>query len=162
MRARISIIAALGKNTRVIGKENSLPWYIPDDLKRFKALTTGHPIIMGRKTFESIGKALPNRTSIVITNTTEYAKEDIVVVHSLTEALEKASAIEDEEIFVIGGAQIYQQALPFADKLYLTIINEEKPGDVFFPEYKPLFTKKVFEEKRESNGLSYAWVDLER
>lgn len=162
MNPKISIIAALGKNTRVIGNNNSLPWYISDDLKRFKKLTTGHPIIMGRKTFESIGKALPDRTNIVITNNTKYAREDILTVHSLDEALEEARAIESEEIFVIGGAQIYEQALPLADRLYLTIIDEEKDGDVFFPEYEHLFTTKVFEEKHESDNISYTWINLKR
>ena len=156
----IIIVAAIGRN-REIGSGNQLLWHIPDDLKRFKALTLGHPVIMGRKTFESIGKVLPGRTNIVITRDTSWKFEGATVAHSLAEALEQARKI-DSEICIIGGAQLYEQSLPFADKLSLTLIDDEKPADTFFPEYEYLFTKKVFEEKREWNGLKYRWADLER
>ncbi len=153
----ISIIAALGKN-RVLGKDNELLWRIPDDLKRFKELTTGHPIIMGSKTYESIGKPLPNRTNIVLTKDSDYEAPGTIVVHSLEEAFEKA---ENEEIFVIGGGQIYALALPYADKLYLTLIDDKKEGDTFFPDYSA-FTKKTHVENRVFEGINYSWVNFER
>lgn len=151
-KPKISIVAAIGRR-RELGRGNELLWHIPDDLKRFKALTTGHPIIMGRKTFESIGKPLPGRHNIVITRG-DWAHEGATVAHSLEEALEKAG----EDAFVIGGSQIYEQALPFCDTLYLTLIDDEKPADAFFPEYEGMF-KEIRREEREWNGLKYAWVD---
>ncbi len=122
----------------------------------------GHPIIMGRKTHESIGKPLPGRTNIVITRDKNYRSEGCVIVNSLEEALEKAREVEKEEIFIFGGAQIYKQALSLADRLYLTLIDDEKPGDAYFPAYEHVFTKKLAEESGEYNGLKYKWVDLER
>ena len=150
----------------VIGRQDKLMWPIPEDLKRFKRLTMGHPVIMGRKTFESIlqslGKPLPGRTNIVVTRDQSYTPEGAVVVHSLEEALQKAGGVDQKEIFIGGGAQIYEQALPLADRLYLTLIDDEKPGDAYFPPYEHLFTKKLAEEIGEHNGLKYTWVDLER
>ncbi|TSC68262.1 MAG: dihydrofolate reductase [Parcubacteria group bacterium Gr01-1014_56] len=164
-KPRISIIVSIGKNG-VIGRSDKLMWPIPEDLKRFKELTMGHPVIMGRKTFESIltslGKPLPGRTTIVITRDKKYQPSGAVVTHSLEEALAKAREIESGEIFIGGGAQIYEQALPFVDKLYLTLIDDEKEGDAYFPEYKHLFTKKIKEEVHEHNGLKYRFVDLEK
>lgn len=161
------MIVAIGKG-RALGIKNGLLWHIPDDLKRFKTLTTGHPVIMGRVTFESIikilGKPLPNRTSIVVTrSSTSLGVNDpnVMYVNSLDEALARAKEL-DEEIFVIGGAQIYEQALPLTDKLYLTLIDDEKEADAYFPEYEHLFTKIISEESREHEGLKYKWVDLER
>jgi len=169
MAAKISIVVALGrdgKNNHVIGHGNDLLWHIPDDLKRFKRLTLGHPIIMGRKTFESIlaslGKPLPGRTNIVVTRDLAWAHDGVLVAHSLEEAFEKARSLDQEEIHIGGGAQIYEQALPFVDKLYLTLIDDEREGDTFFPPYEHLFTKKVFEEEHVWNGLKYRWVDLEK
>ncbi len=156
----VSIIAAIGTG-RTLGKSNDLLWRIPDDLKRFRALTTGHPIVMGRKTFESIGKPLPNRTSIVVTRDTSWQHEGVVVASSIVEALEKAKAI-DSEVFIIGGGQIYEQALPFADRLQLTLIEAAKDADIYFPAYEDTFTKVTFHEDREHEGLKYKWVDLER
>lgn len=156
----ISIVAAIGRN-REIGHGNELLWRIPDDLKRFKTLTSGHPVIMGRKTFESIGKPLPGRTNIVITRDSSWQAEGVKIAHSLEEAIGIASVI-DPEIFIMGGAQIYEAALPHTDKLYLTLIDDTKDGDTFFPPYEHLFTKKVFEEKREWNGLKYMWINLKR
>lgn len=150
-KPKISIVAAMGKN-RELGNGNKLLWPIPDDLKRFKALTTGHPVIMGRKTFESIGKPLPNRTNLVVSRSSL----------SLEEAVEKARAIESEEIFIIGGAQIYEQALPFIDRLYLTLIDAEQEADAFFPAYEDMFTKIIFHEHRDFDGLKYRWVDFDR
>lgn len=157
-------IAAIGNN-RELGKGNELLWHIPDDLKRFKELSSGHPIILGRKTFESIvailGKPLPGRTNIVVTRDSHWNFESVVTAGSVEEAIEKAkSAPGSEEIIIGGGAQIYAQALPFTDKLYVTLIDDSKEADSFFPAYEHLFTKKIFEEKREWNGLKYSWVDL--
>jgi len=168
-KPRISIAVALGKdrkNNHVIGHGNELVWRIPDDMKRFKQLTMGHPVIMGRKTFESIlqslGKPLPGRTNIVVTRDPHYTHEDTVITHSLEEALGKARALDNEEIHIGGGAELYKQALPFVDKLYLTLIDDTREGDTYFPPYEEEFTKKTFEETREYNGLKYTWVDLER
>ena len=174
MAARVSLVVAVGKNN-ALGRGNELLWHIPDDLKRFKTLTLGHPVIMGRKTFGSIiailGKPLPGRTNIVITRDDTYsqtvAKQDldmsgVIIVHSLEEALEKAKEIDNQEIFIGGGAQIYEQALPHVDRLYLTLIDDEKEGDAYFPEYEKDFTKVLHNEKREYDGVNYRWVDLER
>lgn len=171
MAARISTVVAIGhggKHNRVIGKDNKLLWRIPDDLKRFRELTMGHPVVMGRKTFESIvgyrGGPLPNRPNIVITRDTNWSYDDlsVTVVHSLEEGIAKARGLDDKEIFIGGGTQIYEQALPLMDKLYLTLIEDDKEGDSYFPPYEHLFTKKTFEEAREYNGLKYRLVNLER
>ena len=164
-KPRICIVVAIGRDknlNRVLGKDNNLLWRIPDDLKRFKALTLGHPVIFGRKTFESIGRPLPGRTNIVVTRDPDWTFEGVIVVHSLQEGIEKAKEFDQEEIHIGGGAQIYEQALPYVDKLYLTLIDDEKEGDSFFPPYEDQFTKKTFDEPHEWNGLKYRWVDLER
>ena len=162
-KPKISIVVALGKNSRAIGKGPDLLWRISDDLKRFKTLTTGHPIIMGRKTFQSIGKALPNRTNIIVTRDTAFKAENCITIHSIEDAFTEARKIEQGEIFVIGGGEIYAQTLPFVDKLYLTLVESDAEGTVFFPEYSE-FKKEVFreEKKDEKTGLSYTWVDLVR
>lgn len=167
MQPRICAVVAIGKN-RELGKEGKLLWHIPDDLKRFKRLTYGHPVIMGRKTFESIvgylGKPLPDRTNIVVTHSIDLVGRyaGVIAAHSLEEAIEKAKALDAEEIHIGGGAQIYEQALPYIDKLCLTLIDAEAEADSFFPPYASQFTKKVFEEAHEWNGIKYRWVDLER
>lgn len=155
----VSIIVAIAGKKRVIGKKGALPWYIPEELKRFKEITMGYPIIMGRITHESIGKALPGRTNIVITHEPNYLTEGCVVVHSLDEALQKTK--NADEVFVIGGGEIYQQALPLADKLYLTYIDKEIEGDVFFPDYSDF--KKVVSESpwQEHGGFKYKFLELE-
>jgi len=129
---KLSIIVATAEKG-VIGKDNQLIWHLPEDLKMFRRLTTGHVIIMGRKTFESIGKPLPNRTSIIISRNTDYLVEGCIVVGSLEEAIEKAKEIETEEAFIIGGAQIYALALDMADTVYLTQVHHNFEGDAFFP-----------------------------
>ncbi|KKW16678.1 MAG: Dihydrofolate reductase [Parcubacteria group bacterium GW2011_GWA1_50_14] len=156
----ISAIAAIGKNN-VIGQNNDLVWKIPDDLARFREITKGHPVIMGRRTFESIGRPLPDRTNIVISREKDYAPEGVSVVYSVDEAIEKAKSLGNDEIFVIGGGEIYRQFMPYTDKLYLTIIDAEADGDVFFPDYSE-FQKETFREERDYSGLKYAWVNLER
>lgn len=158
---RISAIAAISEYDRGIGKDNDLLWKIPDDLKRFKEITLGHPIILGRKNFESIGRALPRRMNIIVTRDTNYHAENCVIVHSVEEALEKAKLLDSEEVFIIGGGEIYKQALPYTDRLYLTVIHAEKPADVFFPDYSE-FTKVISEEKRDFEGTPYTNITLER
>ncbi|MDP3953605.1 MAG: dihydrofolate reductase [bacterium] len=159
---KISAIAAIGKYDNSLGKDKELIWRLSADLKRFKSLTMGHPIIMGRKTYESIGQTLPGRTNIVITRNPDYRAEGAVVVSSLEEALTKAKEADKEEIFVIGGGEIFKQALPITDKLYLTLIDDQAQGpDIFFPDYSD-FTKKTFEQDGEENGVKYVWVNLER
>lgn len=166
MNPKVSIIVAIGRDPKgrhVIGRKGGLLWPISDDLKRFKTLTMGHPIIMGRKTFDSIGRPLPGRTSVVVTRDAAWTHEDVIVVHSLEEALAKAKELDQVEVFVIGGGEIYQQALPHAAKLYLTRVDAEEEGDVFFPPFENEFAKEVFREERQTpEGLKYTWVDLER
>jgi dihydrofolate reductase len=157
----VSAIAAITASDRGLGKNNDLLWKIPDDLKRFKEITLGHPIIMGRKNYESIGRALPGRMNIIVTRDPEYHADNCIVVHSIQEALEKASLLDTEEIFIIGGGEIYTQALPQTERLYLTLIYAEKPADVFFPDYS-MFTKKTFEEHHEYQGIAYSFITLNK
>lgn len=130
-RTFVSAIVAAAENN-AIGKDNQLLWHLPNDLRFFKRTTTGHTIIMGRKTYESVGKPLPNRRNIIVTRQTEYAAEGAEVVHSLMAALERCAG--EEEVFVVGGAEIYQQALPILNRIYLTRVHVALPGDSFFPE----------------------------
>jgi dihydrofolate reductase len=131
-RPRVSLIAAVAANG-VIGRDGALPWHLPEDLKRFKALTLGHHIVMGRKTYESIGRLLPGRTTVIVTRRHDYAVPGAIVAASLAEAI--ARCAEDDEVFVIGGAQIYQAALPLADRLYLTEVKAAVDGDTCFPAF---------------------------
>ena len=126
----ITIIAAIGKN-RELGKDNDLIWHLPNDLKRFKKVTSGHVVIMGRKTFESLGKPLPNRTNIIITRNGNFKAEGCVIVNSLNEAIEASKA--DPNPFILGGAEIYRQSIKIADVLDLTLVDAELDADVFFP-----------------------------
>ena len=127
----ISLIVAMTSN-RIVGRAGKLPWHITEDLRRFKQLTTGHTIVMGRKTYESIGRALPGRNSIVITRQADFSPTGVQTVHDLEDALRLAA--DDDEIFVIGGAQIYELALPYAERLYVTLVNANIEGDTVFPE----------------------------
>lgn len=158
----ITLIVAVAKN-RVIGRDNALPWRLPEDLKHFKAITLGHPIIMGRKTWASIGRPLPGRTNIVVSRSPDRIAPEVTVVCSLQEAINAAAATGTDEVFVIGGAEIYRQALPLAHRLQLTEIDQDYPGDVFFPE---LDQREWIEVMRESHHLAnepdYAFVTLER
>ncbi len=160
----LSIISAVDLK-RGIGKGNALLLSIPDDMKRFRDITRGHPVIMGRRTFESKeiqGKALPNKTNFVITSDKTYHAPGATVVSSLDEGIEKAkSAPGSDEIFVIGGGQIYHQAITKADRLYLTLLEENFEADTFFPDYA-VFKKVVFEEEREWEGHKYKFLTLER
>jgi dihydrofolate reductase len=169
---KIVIVVALGKN-RELGRDEKLLWHIPDDLKRFKALTLGHPIIMGRKTFESIvqqlGKPLPGRTNIVVTRDPGYTRgceerglNEVKVAHSFEEALAMAKALNPKEIHIGGGAQLYTQALPYVDRIHLTLIDDEAEADTFFPEYESQFPTETLREEHDYNGLKYTWVDRVR
>ena len=158
----ISIIVAIAENG-VIGNNNQLIWHIPGDLKRFKALTMGHHIVMGRKTWESIGRPLPGRKSIVVSRNGNYSVEGAVVVNSLNDAISMASG--DDEIFIIGGGELYRQALPIANRLYLTKVHRSFEGDVSFPEINMAEWKEMHSEKgkpTETDGLEYTYVNLER
>lgn len=132
---RLSLIAACSRN-RVIGINNQLPWNLPEDLKRFRQITSGHAVIMGRKTYESIGRLLPNRLNVVVTRRKDFQVPGAEVVHSLEEAIEvcRTRNPADEEIFVIGGGDLYRQAMDRADRIYLTLVETEMVGDAFFPE----------------------------
>lgn len=162
----LSIIAAIGKN-RELGKNNALLWHIPGELPRFKKITTGHPIIMGRKTFESIGRVLPNRTNIIITRDkgkviSDKKYEGAIVVDSLEEALRQAQGKPGgDEVFIIGGGQIFEQALPLTDKLYLTLVDAVFDADTFFPDYS-VFTKVIEKEDHVSEEFKYTFLIFER
>ena len=157
---KISIIVAIAGKKRVIGKKGGMSWNLPEELKRFKEITTGHPIIMGRKTYESIGKVLPNRTNIIITRDSSFAVEGGIVVNSLDEAFRHASLAQgNNEIFVIGGGQIYQESINMVDKLYLTYIDSEIEGDTFFPDYSQF--KQVSESDwQEHEGTRYKFLEF--
>lgn len=142
----VSIIVAIAKNG-IIGGGNSLLWHISEDLQRFKRITSGHPVVMGRKTFESIGKPLPNRTNVVITRQKSYRADGCIVVHSLDEAISMFPP--EEEVFIIGGAEIYRQALPLADMFYLTRIDTVYEGDTFFPDWSEAEWQLVSSERHE-------------
>jgi len=165
--SKVCAVVAIGRN-RELGVGNKLVWRIPDDVQRFRDLTKGHPLILGRKTFESIlsyrGSPLPDRTNIVVTRDPNWTYQGVTTTHSLGEALEVAKKSPgNEEIHIGGGAELYKEALPLIDKLYLTLIDAEEPkADVFFPPYEDQFTKKVFEEPHEWQGIRYRYVDLER
>ena len=161
---KISIIVAIGKNNE-IGKGNDLLWRLPADLKRFKELTTGHAIVMGRKTFQSLPKgALPNRTNIVLSRSAAFQAEDCRMFTSLDAALVHFSS--EEEVFIIGGAEIYKQAYPIADKLYLTKVHAAFPdADTFFPqinyrEWRPLDMETVLAD--EKNAYSFTFYEYEK
>ena len=140
-------------------------WRLPDDLKRFKKLTLGHPIIMGRKTFDSIGKPLPGRTSIVITRNTDYAVDGVIVVHSLEDALKSSKQIDSEEVFVIGGGDLYKQALPLSNKLYVTEVKTVTEGDTFFEIPDPenwIETERIAHQADERHFFAFNFVDFVR
>ncbi len=145
----ISLIAAMAKN-RIIGKDNQMPWHLPADLAHFKQITLGKPIIMGRKTFESIGKPLPGRQNIVVSRDSHYSREGVDAVESLEQAIKTAGTVE--EIIIVGGGNIYEQMLPQAHRLYLTHIDLEIDGDTQFPEYKHLGWQKISKEHHPADG----------
>jgi dihydrofolate reductase len=161
----ISLIAAIGKNNE-LGKGNNLLWPLPTDQKYFREITTGHTVIMGRKTFESIDRLLPNRRNIIITRNLNYKKDGAEIAHSLEEALKiSRTTLDTEEIFIIGGAEIYNQAMPLAHKLYITKIDaEDKEADAFFPKIDSSW-KEISREEHEPDDVNlykYAFVIYEK
>lgn len=194
MAPKISLIAAISENN-VIGRDNDLPWNIPEDLKRFKEITSGHPVIMGRKTYESIGRLLPKRTNIIITRDKNYVVNNAVIVNSLDEAIEQAkksihdsrvkseelstmnqeprlpspeseanggqAKTDENEVFIIGGGQIFEQSMKIADKLYLTIVHTEIDGDVYFPDYSA-FTREMYRRESSNEKYTYTFLNLEK
>jgi dihydrofolate reductase len=159
----ISIIAAIGKNYE-LGRNNDMLWHISADLKRFKKITSGHPVIMGRKTFDSINnKPLPNRRNIIITHSSEYSYPNVEIVHSVDEALKKIGS--DEEVFILGGATIYEQLLPVTEIMYLTMVDKEYEADTFFPRFDPnqwqtVESINITDDKQA--GVKYSFITLQR
>ncbi|MGN7439304.1 MAG: dihydrofolate reductase [Alcanivorax sp.] len=166
---KTSIIVAMADN-HCIGKDNQMPWHISDDLKRFKALTMDHPVIMGRKTFESIlgylNKPLPGRENIVITRSEYETPHDAHIHNSLQDAISKAKEIAQahnrDEIFIIGGAQIYTQAMDYAQRLHLTKVHKSVEGDAFFPEYNADDWREVNREDHMEHDPPFSFITLER
>lgn len=158
---RIALIAALAIKDRAIGFKNALLWHIPEDFRHFKETTSGHAIIMGENTYRSIGHPLPNRTNIILSPHPDFVPEGCVVARSIEDALEKARAVEAEEVFVCGGANVYQQFLPLCDRLYLTLVEGTYEADTFFPEY-PQFTREISREDVDNGTYRFAFVILEK
>ncbi len=161
---RISAIIAMSTN-RVIGKNNQLPWHLPADLKHFKKITLGKPILMGRKTYESIGRPLPGRCNIVISRDLQFQAPGCIVAHSIESALTTASEQKSEEIFIIGGALLFQETLPLTQRLYLTVIHQDIPGDTYFPELNLAEWQEVERLDHapdKENNYSYSFKVLDR
>lgn len=159
----ITIIAAIG-NKNALGKDNQLLWKLPKDLKHFKTLTENHPVVMGRKTYESIGKALPNRTNIVVSRKENWFQEGILIVSTLKEALKFAKKI-NEDFFVIGGGEIYKQTIEVADRLEITQVNGDFEADTFFPKIDPKIWQKIDEEchsKDDKNDYDFCFQTFEK
>ena len=161
-RPRISLIVAMSRNG-AIGKDNRLPWYLPADLKRFKELTMGHTIVMGRKTWESIGRLLPGRRSVIVTRNAGFHVEGAVMAATLEAAI--AAGRGDDEVFIIGGEQIFRLAMPIADRIYLTVVETDVEGDTFMPTIDPALWRIVRSESHaatEANPLAWRFEVLER
>ena len=159
----ITIVVAMGLKNE-IGADNQLLWHLPKDLKHFKEITSGHPIIMGRKTYESIGKPLPNRTNIVVSRKKDWFEEGILIVGSLKEAIKFAKKL-DENIFILGGGNIYEQTIDLADRLEVTQVKAELKADVFFPKINPKIWQKTSEtchEKDEKNSYDFCFQTFEK
>jgi dihydrofolate reductase len=163
---RISLIAAVATNG-TIGRNNDLPWHMGADLKRFKALTTGHHFIMGRRTFESIGsKPLPNRTNVIVTRDPSFRADGVKVTHSLAEAIHLATEAKDDEVFIGGGADIFEQAVHNADRMYITRVHAEVEGDTFFPDFDDVsewhLTDAEHFDADEKNDYPYSFLTYDR
>ncbi|MBY6187163.1 type 3 dihydrofolate reductase [Marinobacter hydrocarbonoclasticus] len=159
---RIALIACMARN-RVIGKDNQMPWHLPADLKHFKAVTLGKPVVMGRRTYESIGRPLPGRHNIVITRQSGYAPEGVTVVASIEAAIAAAGAVE--ELMIIGGGELYAAMLPQADRLYITDVDLDVEGDTHFPDYRPLGWTEVERSvylPDEKNAFTLTFRTLDR
>jgi len=161
---RVTLIAALGPDG-LIGKDGELPWRLPADLRRFKAITTGHAVIMGRKTYESIGRPLPNRRNVVLSRDPAFAPDGVDVARSLDEALTLTDDGSDAAVFVIGGAAVYAEALPRADRLELTHVDGLFEGDVYFPSHEPASWREIARDERpadDDNPHPHVFCTLER
>ncbi len=162
----VAITVAISRERRAIGKDEQLLWHIPDDLKRFKEKTVGCPVVMGRKTFESIvailGKPLPGRTNIILTRQADYTATGAAVVKTIEEGLALAAQENPREVHIGGGAEVYRLALPYVDRLYVTYVDDEPEADAFFPEFADAFRVVREDAPREHEGLTYQFVDLER
>lgn len=157
---KLSIIVAIAKNN-VIGIDNTLPWHLPEDLKRFRVLTMGHHIIMGRKTYESLGRLLPGRITVIVTRNQEYKVEGALVAHSLEAAISLCK--NDDEIFLIGGAELYQDGLRLSDKLYITELELQVNGDAHFPQYPAEEWEPISRETHTSEqGINFSYVTYQR
>lgn len=154
----LSLICAIAEN-RAIGKNNQLLWHISEDFKFFKNITSGHVIVMGQKTYESIGRPLPNRTTIVLSNDPAFAEDGVIVARTFDEVFQKANELEKEEIFICGGGSVYAQTIGLADKLYLTVVKGDFDGDVFFPEYDE-FKKVISKRKSSDENFEYTFLEL--
>lgn len=160
MKPQVSLIVAVAKNG-VIGHNNTLPWHLPEDLKHFRALTTGHHIIMGRKTYESLGRLLPGRTTVIVTRNSDYQLAGALIAHSLQDAIDLCK--NDAEAFVIGGAELYQQALTCVDKLYVTEVDLTPAGDAYFPAVDAnLWHESAREAHLSAQGLAFDYVCYQR
>lgn len=158
--SKLSLIAAVAQNG-VIGLDNTLPWHLPEDLKRFRALTTGHHIIMGRKTYESLNRLLPDRTTVIVTRNLGYAVEGALIAHSLEDAIAQSS--DDPEVFLIGGAELYRDGLKLADTLHITEVHQEVDGDAYFPQWDRQQWREVSRERHTSiKGLPFSYVTYQR
>lgn len=156
----LSVIVALARN-RVIGVDNRLPWHLPEDLKHFKALTLGHHMIMGRKTYESIGRPLPGRTTVIVSRDPAYAVPGCLTAHSLEQAI--ALSADDPETFCVGGSSLYVQALPIADRLYITEIHADYAGDAHFPAIEPAHWQETARQAQTAaSGLVFDFVRYDR
>jgi len=166
---KVSIVAAIAKKDRAIGYKNKLLWDIPADLQHFKKITQGHPVIMGQKTYESIGRPLPGRLNIILSRDNNLKVKGCTVAHSVEETINVANVEEirasrsarSKEIFFIGGGQIYTQALPYADRLYLTLVDGEYQADTYFPDYSE-FKKIISREKSSDNGYNFEYIVMEK
>ena len=159
---KISMIAVLSNVNRALGVKNGLLWKIDGDLPRFKAITSGHPIIMGRLTYESIGRPLPNRTNIVVSKSNTIPKTPgLVIINSIEGAIAKAKEIDENEIFIIGGGKIYSETIKYADRLYLTVVDDEPLADTFFPDYSA-FTTVIKVEPHPEHNPPFKYIVLEK
>lgn len=161
---KLCAIVAMDENG-LIGKNNQLPWHLPADLKHFKAITTGHPIIMGRKTYESIGRPLPNRTNIVVTKDPEYHATGCIVVTTIDEAIQQAAAASTDKAFIIGGSTIYQQTMDRIDRLYMTIVHHAFEGDTYLNNFNLSDWKEITRVDHtadETNAWDYSFIELEK
>jgi dihydrofolate reductase len=155
----ISLIAAMADN-RVIGRDNEIPWHIPQDMKRFRSITMGHPVIMGRKTYESISRPLPGRKNVIMTRSLDYRAEGCVVVHGLRAALDECA--DANEIFICGGGEVFREAFPLASRIYLTVVHLEVTGDTFFPEIPDEFVETAREDVEGIIPFSFILYDRKK